>query len=155
MHSSLILLCLVAGSGCGRLSATNGTGEAAAAPKTAGNGISRASDERILRDSYYACAKSSDGSTWSIQSCIEEEFAYQDGRLNSIYRNLLGRLPEAGRAALRNDERSWLSAKEISCKWDPDHEGQAQRIIANVCSLKKTAERASELERKLQAPVLR
>lgn len=154
MRSSLVLLCLIAG--CGRLSATNAGAQGNAMGSTAtSNGIPVSADDRILRDSYYACARSSDGSTWSIQNCIEKEFAYQDGRLNSVYRNLLGRLPETEGAALRNDERSWLSANEVSCKWDPDSEGQAQRINANVCSLKRTAERAGDLERELQALVRR
>jgi uncharacterized protein YecT (DUF1311 family) len=154
MRSSLILLCLIAGNGCGRLSASNaGTQGQAAAPEATGKGISGASNDGVLRDSYYACAKSSDGSTGSIQRCIETEFAYQDGRLNSTYRYLLGSLPAAEGLVLRNDERRWLSAKEASCKWDPDSEGQAQRINANVCSLKKTAERAGELEKKFSALV--
>ena len=152
MRSSLILLCLIAGNGCGRLSASNaGTRGEAAAPEATGKGISGPSNDGVLRDSYYACAKSSDGSTGSIQSCIEKEFAYQDGRLNSTYRNLLGHLPAAERVVLRNDERRWLSAKEASCRWNPDSEGQAQRINANVCSLKKTAERAGELEKEVKA----
>jgi uncharacterized protein YecT (DUF1311 family) len=152
MHSSLVLLCVIAASGCGRLSATNQGAPSAAtgsSGKSAKVGAPVPADNSLLRGSYYDCARSSDGSTWSIQSCIENEFVYQDARLNSVYRNLRSKLPDAERLGLRNDERRWLSDKEGACKWDETREGQAQRINANICSLKKTADRAAQLEKEL------
>jgi uncharacterized protein YecT (DUF1311 family) len=139
----LLLLCIVAAGGCERLSAKAPEKPLAAA------GASSSANGSVLRDSYYKCANSSNGETWNIQSCIEKEFVYQDGRLNSIYRNLLSRLSDSDRTRLRSEERKWLLEKDKSCPWDDRVDGQAQRIDANVCSLKKTAERAAQLEEDL------
>jgi uncharacterized protein YecT (DUF1311 family) len=152
IHLPLVLLCVIAASGCGRLSAANqGTLSAAVglSGKSAKVAASVPTDNSLLRGSYYDCGRTSDGSTWSIQSCIENEFVYQDARLNSIYRKLRSKLSDAESLDLRNDERRWLSDKEAACRWDESREGQAQRINANVCSLKKTAERAAQLEKEL------
>lgn len=139
------LLCIVAASGCERLSAKNPEGplKAAEVPSLATRGL--------LRDSYYQCARTSNGETWAIQNCIEREFEYQDGKLNSTYRTLRSRLIARARMRLRDEERKWLVDKDESCRWNENTEGQAQRIDANVCSLKKTAERASQLEHQLRA----
>lgn len=103
-----------------------------------------------LRDSYYKCTESNDGSTWNMQNCIETEFDYQDARLNSAYQALRSRLPGGEAKKLRSGERRWLSDMDISCKWDAETGGQAQRIEANECSLEKTAERADNLEVQLR-----
>lgn len=139
----LLLLCIFAAGGCERLSAKSPEKPliAASTPSSA-NGSA-------LRDSYYKCADSSNGETWNIQSCIENEFSYQDVRLNSSYRNLLSRLSDSDKTLLRNEERKWILDKDKSCPWDGRVDGQAQRIDANVCSLKKTAERAAQLEEEL------
>lgn len=105
--------------------------------------------EQFLRDSYYKCAESNDGSTWDMQKCIETEFDYQDLRLNSAYQALQSKLFGDEAKNLRSDERRWLSDMGITCKWDAETEGQAQRIVANECSLEKTAKRADELEGQL------
>jgi uncharacterized protein YecT (DUF1311 family) len=103
-----------------------------------------------LRDSYYECAASNDGSTWDMQSCIEKEFEYQDARLNALYRELRFKLQDAQKVRLRDEERKWLLDKDEACKWNAETEGQAQRIEANICALKKTAERAGQLEKMLR-----
>lgn len=139
----LILLCIFAAGGCDRLSAKSPEKSLTVA------GEPSSANGSVLRNSYYKCANSSNGETWNIQSCIENEFVYQDGRLNSSYRNLLSRLSDSDRARLRNEERKWILDKDKSCPWDDRVDGQAQRIDANVCSLKKTAERAAQLEGEL------
>jgi uncharacterized protein YecT (DUF1311 family) len=115
-----------------------------------GKGVTAQKHGDALRDSYYKCASSSDGSTWDMQGCVEVEFEYQDARLNLAYRSLRSKLPIEKQDGLRDDERRWLSEKDAACKWDAQAEGQAQRVEANICSLKKTAERASQLEQMLR-----
>lgn len=117
-------------------------------PETGGIAVEEGG--RSLRDSYHECAASNDGSTWKMQDCIEEEFEYQDARLNAIYRELLSRVPGDQKERLKESERKWLSDKEAACSWDAENEGQAQRISANICSLKRTAERVAELEKMLK-----
>ena len=102
-----------------------------------------------LRDSYVKCAEATNGSTWEMQNCVEEEFEYQDARLNAAYRTLQSRIPEAGKKSLAEDERKWISDRDKSCEWNPEEEGQAQRIEANICSLKQTAGRADQLAKML------
>src|SRR3546814_3831927 len=44
-----------------------------------------------LRPSYFACVDSA-GSVEAQEACVDEEFAYQDGELNRIYREKLATL---------------------------------------------------------------
>jgi len=118
-------------------------------PLTSSLGTKLASDN-LFRDSYYECAASNDGATWDIQACIEEEFVYQDSKLNSTYKALLSQLPREEKESMKMEERTWVAEKEAACKWDAETEGQAQRIEANLCSLEKTATRARYLEELLQ-----
>jgi uncharacterized protein YecT (DUF1311 family) len=106
-------------------------------------------NERVLRDSYYECAASNDGSTWAMQACVAAEFEYQDARLNAAYRNVMAKLSDHKRSELKDEEKKWISERDSVCSWDAQVEGQAQRIEANICALKRTAERATQLERTL------
>lgn len=99
-----------------------------------------------LRDSYYACAGKTEGVTQAIQDCIEEEYAYQDNRLNTGYQALMTSLSESERVALRDAQRRWILERDRKCDWDEQSEGQAQRVEANDCLLTMTAIRADELE---------
>lgn len=100
----------------------------------------------VLRDSYYDCAASNDGSTWTMQACVAAEFDYQDARLNAAYRNVMAKLSGHKRSELKSEEKQWISERDSVCSWDARVEGQAQRIEANICALKRTAERATQLE---------
>jgi uncharacterized protein YecT (DUF1311 family) len=120
----------------------------ASTPKNLAIPTVRAHDN-VLRDSYYKCAESNDGSTWDMQKCIETEFDYQDARLNYAYKSLRSKVFGEEARKLRIDERRWLSDMGITCRWNAETEGQAQRIEANECSLEKTARRAKKLEGQL------
>lgn len=115
-------------------------------------GASDQAPQPKLRNSYYRCASSTEGVTWAMQKCIETEFVYQDGRLNTAYRKLRVKLSEPRKSQLRDEERKWIADKNGSCKWDAETEGQAQRIEANICSLKMTAARADQLEEMIKEP---
>lgn len=103
-----------------------------------------------LRASYYECAANNDGSTWDMQRCVEDEFEYQDARLNSAYRKLRSKLSGTLKQKLKQEEQAWIAERDAKCEWTPEVEGQAQRVEANVCLLKKTAARADLLERSLE-----
>ena len=105
---------------------------------------------KSLRDSFYGCVDSTDGSTWDMQKCIETEFEFQDARLNNAYLALRAKRRGKEVNELRNEERRWLQDKGETCRWDAKTEGQAQRIEANECSLEETAKRANELEARLR-----
>jgi uncharacterized protein YecT (DUF1311 family) len=163
---SVVLVCLVGSSACGgSVATTNGDDSQSSADRTAEaappvrqlvpislseensaqSGHSREWKDAVLRDSYYQCAKASDGSTWGIQACIEAEYVFQDGKLNRAYRKLMSGMDDVSQADLQREERKWISSRDASCHWDPRVEGQAQRLNANVCSLKMTATRADQL----------
>lgn len=61
-----------------------------------------------LRPSYQACMDSAAGSLGAQEECIDEEFAYQDGELNRIYREQLATLSGRDQNALREIERRWI-----------------------------------------------
>lgn len=137
--------------------ATVTQGQATAAPSkshpsgsgAAVAGVTTDANERPLRDSYYECATNNDGSVWDMQGCVETEFEYQDARLNVAYRDVMAKLSDEQKSRLKDEERRWISARDSACSWDAQAEGQARRIEANICALKKTADRAAVLEKAL------
>lgn len=168
VHFLLVCLCTLAASSCGDPSArskgadshTSGDSKSVLLPETelvAGHirdsppkSVPSSSEVRdvVLRRSYYECAQANNGSTWDMQACIEKEAVYQDGRLNVAYRELRSKMGDGARRRFKAEERQWLSDRDVSCQWNAKLDGQAQRIDANVCSLKMTAARVSQLERR-------
>ncbi|MEE7546413.1 DUF1311 domain-containing protein [Xanthomonas sp. Kuri4-1] len=98
----------------------------------------------MLRPSYDACISAAAGVTPTMQDCIDAEYAYQDGRLNTVYKALMARLGDAEQHALRNQQRGWIAERDDKCAYDPDS-GQAGRVDAAECRLEMTARRADEL----------
>lgn len=165
---SLVLFCTFAASSCGGLSAQSAGADSHAKssdhsrtnpletrlaaghvrkkpPESVATPITP--PEVVLRHSYYECAQANDGSTWDMQACIDQEFVYQDDRLNALYRNLRSKMDGDARRNFKAEEQQWLLDRDVSCKWNANADGQAQRIDANVCSLKMTATRVGQLER--------
>jgi uncharacterized protein YecT (DUF1311 family) len=79
--------------------------------------------------------------TPEVQLCIEQEFDFQEARMEAV----LGKLP----SALQQDQQAWQARDASECRWDPETEGQAQRLEANYCSMERVAKRADELENRL------
>lgn len=100
----------------------------------------------VLRRTYYDCLQTAGGNTWLIQDCIAEEFDFQDARLNDAYQKRMQGLTEDAKHKFKHAQRKWLADLKHECKWDADTEGQAQRLQANICSLKATAIRAFEID---------
>lgn len=100
-------------------------------------------DESNYRPSYKACAEKAD-TTADINSCIGNEYTYQDKLLNDTYKALSKSLDDSRRTALRDEEREWIAKRDKACKPDPDG-GTAELINSNSCNLRWTAERAKEL----------
>lgn len=103
-------------------------------------------DVSMLRSSYGECIKASGGVVPDMQACIEEEFDYQDARLNNAYRRLLETSEGSKKIELESSQKQWLAERDSKCGWDASEEGQGQRIEANDCFLEMTAKRAGELE---------
>ncbi|WP_354520813.1 lysozyme inhibitor LprI family protein [Lysobacter enzymogenes] len=100
------------------------------------------------RPHYQRCLDASGGVTPTMQDCIDTEYAYQDRRLNQVYRRLIASLPKAEAARLRERQRAWIGQRDRDC--DPDAApGQGQLLGADGCRVRKTAERAAQLQTQL------
>jgi uncharacterized protein YecT (DUF1311 family) len=98
------------------------------------------------RKSFDNCVTASNGVTVNMMNCINEEFDYQDKRLNIAYQRLHKVLPPDVWESLRNDQRKWLAGRD-NCEIDDDIKGgTAEMLIRADCALRKTAIRANELE---------
>ncbi|UKE78122.1 lysozyme inhibitor LprI family protein [Xanthomonas graminis] len=164
--SCLLALCAMTAACNGGSSAPAPTAaSAAAAPATAGDAAaanpqapsaastqadataapSKPSGENVvLRPSYDACISAAAGVTPTMQDCIDTEYEYQDGRLNTVYKALMAKLGDAEKNALREQQRTWIAQRDEKCFYDPDS-GQAGRVDAAECRLDMTAKRADEL----------
>ncbi|WP_231104371.1 lysozyme inhibitor LprI family protein [Xanthomonas graminis] len=119
-------------------SAASTQADATAAPsKPSGENV-------VLRPSYDACISAAAGVTPTMQDCIDTEYEYQDGRLNTVYKALMAKLGDAEKNALREQQRTWIAQRDEKCFYDPDS-GQAGRVDAAECRLDMTAKRAGEL----------
>lgn len=108
----------------------------------------KAADAAAPRPQYQRCLDASGGVTPTMQDCIDAEYAYQDRRLNQVYRRLIARLPKAEAARLRERQRAWIGKRDRDC--DPGAApGQGQLLGADGCRVRKTAERATQLQAQL------
>ena len=71
----------------------------------------------------------------------------QDSRLNANYKSLMAKIADPRKKDLQEAQRAWIRFRELNCKFynDPDG-GIIARIEAAECTLRLTAERATELQ---------
>ncbi len=100
-----------------------------------------------LRPSYQACMDSAAGSLGAQEECIDEEFAYQDGELNRIYREKLATLSGRDQNALREIELRWIRQiyGDDGCKMPADPT-PAQRLDTKQCLTAATIIRWRQLK---------
>lgn len=98
-------------------------------------------DTASLRPSFDTCIERAEAVTPAMQDCIEEEFLFQNARMEEA----LAKLPPG----VADEQQVWRERKDAECRWDAKTEGQAQRLVANFCSLKHIAVRADQLEARL------
>lgn len=98
-----------------------------------------------LRPSYFACVDSA-GDVEAEEACVDEEFAYQDGELNRIYREKLATLSRRDQNALREIERRWIRQiyGDRGCK-TPAKPTPAQRLDIKQCLTAATVTRWRQL----------
>lgn len=109
------------------------------------------SDEHLLRKSFVECIDKSEGITPEMQACMEMEYEFQNARLQAAYQSLLQVEDSEGQKLIEKSQMEWIAKNEKDCSWDAQHEGQAQRLEANYCSMRRMVERADDLERMLKA----
>ncbi|HXH14713.1 MAG TPA: lysozyme inhibitor LprI family protein [Sphingomonas sp.] len=98
-----------------------------------------------LSAKYLACSARAGSNTVQSGICAQSEMTAQDARLNKAYQQVMRQLAATPdkRLALRNEERSWLKARDYECKVD-------QETINNSCLVAKTALRANSLESRIR-----
>ncbi|SMQ94993.1 lysozyme inhibitor LprI family protein [Xanthomonas fragariae] len=100
-----------------------------------------------LRFSYRQCVKNSDAVMPVLMNCNNEEYEYQDARLNKVYHRLLSKLPADEKVALKQEERDWIKQRDALCQSNGSlGGGQAEELEDRSCELNATAKRADELE---------
>ncbi|MBB4131887.1 lysozyme inhibitor LprI family protein [Xanthomonas sp. 3075] len=100
-----------------------------------------------LRSSYAQCVKDSDAVMPALMDCNNEEYEYQDARLNRAYSRLLDNLSAGDKAALKQEERDWIKKRDALCQSGGSlGGGQAEELEDSSCELNATAKRAEELE---------
>ncbi|MDO5638924.1 MAG: lysozyme inhibitor LprI family protein [Neisseria sp.] len=111
-----------------------------------GTAAATAAAEPKYRPSYDTCIEKA-VSTADTRDCIRQELAYQDGRLNTAYQNLMRQYPPAQRKILREAQRGWNVYKSKSTELLAAREGTMYRVMADGYYLHLTAARADELEK--------
>lgn len=101
-----------------------------------------------LRPSYQECIDGSFAATPSLLKCADDEFSFQDRRLNDVYKRLMNSSTPESKAVLRAEEREWLTMKKSRCSAG-DQPGQGDEVAAADCDVGETAKRATELEARL------
>ena len=76
------------------------------------------------------------------QASVASDYDAQDARLNAAYKALAGTLDEAGRRALRDEERQWIAGRDTACKTPTG------TVVKNSCTLTQTRFRADELSQR-------
>lgn len=98
------------------------------------------------RPGYKRCIAGANAETPGLLECIDTELAWQDARLNKVYKQAMAQRGANDRDLLRQAQRAWLKATDTTCHWDPQTQGQGQMLDARSCRLNRTANRADALE---------
>lgn len=80
----------------------------------------------------------------AAQDVGSHDYDAQDARLNAVYKKLSASLDDAGRKALREEERQWIAGRDKACGVKPG------TVAKNACTTTQTSFRADELEKRAQ-----
>jgi uncharacterized protein YecT (DUF1311 family) len=104
-----------------------------------------------ITTTFYSCIDKAGSDTIAIGACLSAEKATQDGRLNTTYKALLGKLKGKAKEQLVSAERAWLDSHnkngdfEVSLYGD----GSAADMQVTQNEIFRLCERANTLEKYL------
>lgn len=88
-----------------------------------------------------------------VSACLEQELRDSDQTINATYQELRGKLDDATKLKLRDDQRAWLKQRDRACALDSkesDRERWMRTILADpkktVCVVRFTRARVAQLE---------
>ncbi len=98
-----------------------------------------------LSPQFMACFQRAGSNAVQRDVCAQREVGAQDDRLNKAYKQVMGQLAKdsAAHAALRDDERRWITQRDYECKVN-------DQTVNEACVVMKTAQRADELESRVR-----
>ncbi len=76
---------------------------------------------------------------------MDDEYDYQDGRLNLVYKQLMVSLSKDGQAKLREEERRWIRFRDGYCN------KEEAELASYGCEIEMAADRATQLEDRLKS----
>lgn len=131
-------------------SSINETEPAAAAPTPVAGGpeLTQEQIQEQYSPAYATCLETGDaakGVTPAMAQCIADEIKVQDERLNAAYRSAMDKRDEAGKTALRDEERAWIKARDAKCNALAQG-GSIDRIEIPSCTLSETVRRRVKLQ---------
>lgn len=96
---------------------------------------------------FERCYNNPDSTTLGLRECIGEEFKRQDARLNGAYAQAMRSLDTAAQARLRIAQRAWIAFRDADCQAVlAANGGTMAPMLADLCYLDRTTQRADELE---------
>ncbi|MEX1826056.1 lysozyme inhibitor LprI family protein [Luteibacter sp. CQ10] len=102
-----------------------------------------------VRPAFKACVDGTKGRIADQGDCADDEFTYQDGRLNKAYKALMAQLATDKQAATgaQAAQRAWLAFMQKDCAARaPRFGSDAAPATESICRMETTAQRAQQLE---------
>lgn len=99
-----------------------------------------------LRPEYAKCIKATEGVTAEIQGCQDEEYAWQEKRLKTLWRNIADGPDSVEKDKLADEQAAYMEDTDNNCTWNPDEDGQGQKLDAQSCRINRYANRADALQ---------
>lgn len=99
-----------------------------------------------LRPEYAKCIKATEGVTPEIQACQDEEFAWQEKRLQTVWGKIADGPDSVEKDKLADEQAAYMEDTDKNCTWNPDEDGQGQMLDAQSCRINRYANRADALQ---------
>jgi len=103
-------------------------------------------NKATLRPEYAKCIKATGGVTPAIQACQDEEFAWQEKRLQTAWGKIADGPDSVEKDKLADEQAAYMEDTDKNCTWNPDEDGQGQMLDAQSCRINRYANRADALQ---------
>ncbi len=100
-----------------------------------------------LRAQYKTCTAASGGVTTAIQACMDEEFHWQDQRLQNAWGVIADGPDSEYKDKLADEQAAYMRDTNRYCRFDPSTQNQGQMLDTQSCRINRYANRADVLEK--------